>query len=48
MIADPKIKRVKIVDCVFSFKNSELMKMMIERGQLIVNDKKEELDKLEE
>lgn len=42
-----KITRAKIVDVVFAFKNSELIKMLIKRGQLIVNGNKDKLEKLE-
>ena len=48
--ARPKVtrdQRVKIVDAVFAFKNSSLIRLLLQRGKFIMNSKNKELIEIE-
>jgi hypothetical protein len=44
---DPDLKRVKIVDIVFAFKNRHLLQLLMKRGDYIIENHNKELIHME-
>lgn len=46
-IFDPDLKRVRIVDAVFAYQNSDLIKLLQKRGEYIIKSQNKELIEIE-